>query len=99
LIRTPVKEEKSEPKKSTHHPAVNAARQKGIDVTGPFAADTLFYHAYRGEYDAVVAMYHDRDWFPEMIGFERGVNGTLVCPHSNLARPWYGVRYRRERLR
>src|SRR5881397_3208603 len=56
-------------------PAVEAARAKGIDVLGPLAADTLFHYAFRGDYDAVVAMYHDQGLVPlKMIGFETGVN-------------------------
>jgi 4-hydroxythreonine-4-phosphate dehydrogenase len=59
-------------------PAVARARAKGFDVVGPIAADTLFYYAFRGEYDAVVAMYHDQGLAPlKMIGFETGINWTL----------------------
>ena len=45
-------------------PAVRAAQGRGIEVVGPLAADALFYQAYRGEYDAVVAMYHDQGLAP-----------------------------------
>jgi 4-hydroxythreonine-4-phosphate dehydrogenase len=59
-------------------PAVEAARQKGIDVAGPLAADALFYYAYRGDYDVVVAMYHDQGLAPlKMVAFDSGVNWTL----------------------
>ena len=62
-------------------PAVRAAQGMGIDVVGPLSADTLFYHALRGDYDAVVAMYHDQGLVPlKMIGFETGVNWTLGLP-------------------
>ena len=74
-------------------PAVLAARQRGIDVRGPFAADTLFYQAYRGEYEAVVAMYHDQGLVPlKMIGFERGVNWTLGLPIIRTS-PDHGTAY------
>jgi len=59
-------------------PAVKAAQKKKLDVIGPMSADALFYYAYRGEYDAVVAMYHDQGLVPlKMIGFDTGVNWTL----------------------
>src|SRR5216117_796034 len=63
------------------NPAVRAAQGRGIEVVGPLAADALFYHAYRGEYDAVVAMYHDQGLAPlKMIAFDTGVNLTLGLP-------------------
>jgi 4-hydroxythreonine-4-phosphate dehydrogenase len=74
-------------------PAIRAAAQRGWDVAGPFAADTLFYYAYRGDYDAVVAMYHDQGLVPlKMIGFERGVNWTLGLPFIRTS-PDHGTAY------
>jgi len=74
-------------------PAVEAARAKGIDVVGPLAADTLFYYAFRGDYDAVVAMYHDQGLVPlKMIGFETGVNWTLGLPFIRTS-PDHGTAY------
>ena len=74
-------------------PAVRAAQQKQIDVSGPFAADSLFYHAYRGDYDVVVAMYHDQGLVPlKMIGFESGVNWTLGLPFIRTS-PDHGTAY------
>lgn len=74
-------------------PAVEGARARGVDVTGPLAADTLFYYAYRGDYDAVVAMYHDQGLVPlKMIGFERGVNWTLGLPFIRTS-PDHGTAY------
>ena len=62
-------------------PAVEAMRTRGIDVEGPLPADTLFYYAYNGHFDAVVAMYHDQGLAPlKMIGFESGINWTLGLP-------------------
>jgi 4-hydroxythreonine-4-phosphate dehydrogenase len=62
-------------------PAVARARGAGIDVTGPIAADTLFVRAVTGEFDAVVAMYHDQGHVAiKTIGFDRAVNVTLGLP-------------------
>jgi 4-hydroxythreonine-4-phosphate dehydrogenase len=74
-------------------PAVRAAQKRGLQVAGPLAADTLFYHAYRGDYDAVVAMYHDQGLVPlKMIGFETGVNWTLGLPFIRTS-PDHGTAY------
>jgi len=74
-------------------PAVVAARRKGLDVTGPLAADALFYYAFRGEFDAVVAMYHDQGLAPlKMIGFESGINWTLGLPFIRTS-PDHGTAY------
>ena len=74
-------------------PAVKAARERGIDVIGPLSADALFYYAYRGDYDAVVAMYHDQGLVPlKMIGFEKGVNWTLGLPFIRTS-PDHGTAY------
>jgi len=62
-------------------PAVNNAKQKGIDVTGPWPADTLFGRALNGEFDLVVAMYHDQGHVPvKLLGFDAGVNISLGLP-------------------
>ncbi len=74
-------------------PAVAAARRARVDVVGPLAADALFYHAFRGDYDAVVAMYHDQGLAPlKMIGFETGVNWTLGLPFIRTS-PDHGTAY------
>lgn len=74
-------------------PAVEAARARGLDVVGPLAADTLFHYAFRGDYDAVVAMYHDQGLVPlKMIGFETGVNWTLGLPFIRTS-PDHGTAY------
>jgi 4-hydroxythreonine-4-phosphate dehydrogenase len=66
---------------TTIGPAIAKARASGCDVAGPIPADTLFYYALRGHYDAVVAMYHDQGLAPlKMIGFESGINWTLGLP-------------------
>jgi len=78
---------------TTIGPAVELARQKGLDVSGPLSADALFYYAYRGDYDAVVAMYHDQGLVPlKMIGFDKGVNWTLGLPFIRTS-PDHGTAY------
>ncbi len=63
------------------NPAIKAARKKGFNVSDAVPADTLFYEALRGDYDAVVAMYHDQGLGPlKMIGFDEGINVTLGLP-------------------
>jgi 4-hydroxythreonine-4-phosphate dehydrogenase len=62
-------------------PAIVAARSAGIDVSGPWPADTLFVRAARGEYDAVIAAYHDQGLVPvKLVAFGRAVNVTLGLP-------------------
>ena len=62
-------------------PAVEAARRAGVDVVGPFPADTLFVRAARGEFDVVVACYHDQGLVPvKLLAFGRAVNVTLGLP-------------------
>jgi 4-hydroxythreonine-4-phosphate dehydrogenase len=62
-------------------PAVKAARKKGVGVFGPFPADSLFYQAARGDYDAVVCMYHDQGLIPlKLHHFYGGVALTLGPP-------------------
>lgn len=62
-------------------PAVEALRAQGLDVEGPLPADTLFYRAGRGDFDLVVAMYHDQGHGPvKVLGLEAGVNITVGLP-------------------
>lgn len=62
-------------------PALTAARAEGINASGPHSADTLFWFAARGEYDAVICMYHDQGLIPlKLLHFEDGVNVTLGLP-------------------
>jgi len=62
-------------------PAVEAARKSGLQVDGPFPADTVFYQAANGRYDAVVAMYHDQGLIPlKLLHFPDAVNITLGLP-------------------
>ena len=74
-------------------PAVQAAQRRQLDVVGPLAADALFYYAFKGDYDAVVAMYHDQGLAPlKMIAFESVVNWTLGLPFIRTS-PDHGTAY------
>ncbi|MBI4595696.1 MAG: 4-hydroxythreonine-4-phosphate dehydrogenase PdxA [Candidatus Tectomicrobia bacterium] len=62
-------------------PAVDKAVEEGIAVYGPLPADTLFYRALQGEFDVIVAMYHDQGLIPiKITSFGRAVNVTLGLP-------------------
>ena len=62
-------------------PAIEAARAKGIECSGPHAGDTVFLQASRGAFDLVVAMYHDQGHIPmKLIDFEGTVNISLGIP-------------------
>ncbi len=62
-------------------PAVQACQAKGWKVDGPLPADTLFFRAARGDFDLVVAMYHDQGHGPvKVMGLEAGVNVTIGLP-------------------
>ena len=62
-------------------PAIAACRAHGIEVSGPYPADTVFVRAIRGEFDAVVACYHDQGLIPvKLAAFGQAVNVTLGLP-------------------
>jgi len=62
-------------------PAVEEAKNGGLLVDGPFPADTIFYQAINGRFDAVVAMYHDQGLIPvKLLDFSDAVNITLGLP-------------------
>jgi 4-hydroxythreonine-4-phosphate dehydrogenase len=62
-------------------PAIEAACRQGLDVTGPYPADTLFHAEARKSYDVAVAMYHDQALIPvKTLAFDTGVNVTLGLP-------------------
>ena len=62
-------------------PAIAACRGRGVDVSGPFPADTLFVRAARGEFDVVVACYHDQGLIPvKLAAFGQAINVTLGLP-------------------
>jgi len=61
--------------------AVDAAQAEGIDAKGPISGDTVFYRALRGEFDLVIAQYHDQGHIPtKLIAFDTTVNVTLGLP-------------------
>lgn len=63
-------------------PGVQRAQREGIEVEGPLPADTLFFRAGRGDFDIVVAMYHDQGHGPiKVLGLEAGVNITVGLPY------------------
>lgn len=74
-------------------PAVTAAAAHGIDLTGPYPADTLFRRAVDGEFDGVVALYHDQALIPvKLLGFGDAVNVTLGLTHPRTS-PDHGTAY------
>ena len=74
-------------------PAVKRAFKKGVRVSGPFPADTVFHGAYHGVYDAVISMYHDQGLGPfKMVHFHDGVNVTLGLPYIRTS-PDHGTAY------
>lgn len=74
-------------------PAIRAVRGQGGDVVGPLSADAVFYQALHGEFDVVVAMYHDQGLGPlKTVAFERGINWTLGLPFIRTS-PDHGTAY------
>jgi 4-hydroxythreonine-4-phosphate dehydrogenase len=62
-------------------PAILAAQEKGVNVSGPYPADTIFLRASRGEFDCVLACYHDQGLIPvKLLAFGQAVNVTLGLP-------------------
>jgi 4-hydroxythreonine-4-phosphate dehydrogenase len=62
-------------------PAIASCRARGVNVSGPFPADTIFVRATRGEFDVVIACYHDQGLIPvKLTAFGRAVNVTLGLP-------------------
>ena len=74
-------------------PTVLAAQERGLDVVGPLSGDTVFHYALRGDFDAVVAMYHDQGLAPlKTVAFDTGVNWTLGLPFIRTS-PDHGTAY------
>ena len=62
-------------------PAIEASRGRGVDVSGPYPGDTVFVRARRGDFDVVVACYHDQGLIPvKLVAFGQAVNVTLGLP-------------------
>ena len=80
-------------------PAIEAAKKIGIDVSGPIAPDTVFLRTKKGEFDVVVAMYHDQGHVAiKMLGFELGVNVSIGLPIIRTSVD-HGTAYRRAGLK
>lgn len=78
---------------TTITPAVLACQQRGLDAAGPLSGDTVFHYALHGEFDAVVAMYHDQGLAPlKAVAFDTGVNWTLGLPFIRTS-PDHGTAY------
>jgi 4-hydroxythreonine-4-phosphate dehydrogenase len=74
-------------------PAILAAQKNGFDVVGPLSGDTVFHYALQGDFDAVVAMYHDQGLAPlKAVAFDTGVNWTLGLPFIRTS-PDHGTAY------
>ncbi|HVU28534.1 MAG TPA: 4-hydroxythreonine-4-phosphate dehydrogenase PdxA [Verrucomicrobiae bacterium] len=74
-------------------PTISKLRKKGFDVVGPLSGDTVFHYALRGDFDAVVAMYHDQGLAPlKAVAFDTGVNWTLGLPFIRTS-PDHGTAY------
>jgi 4-hydroxythreonine-4-phosphate dehydrogenase len=74
-------------------PTIAAAKKKGFDVVGPLSGDTVFHYALQGDFDAVVAMYHDQGLAPlKAVAFDTGVNWTLGLPFIRTS-PDHGTAY------
>jgi 4-hydroxythreonine-4-phosphate dehydrogenase len=74
-------------------PTVTKLRKRGFDVVGPLSGDTVFHYALRGDFDAVVAMYHDQGLAPlKAVAFDTGVNWTLGLPFIRTS-PDHGTAY------
>jgi 4-hydroxythreonine-4-phosphate dehydrogenase len=78
---------------TTIGPTVEAMRKKGFDVVGPLSGDTVFHYALKGDFDAVVAMYHDQGLAPlKAVAFDSGINWTLGLPFIRTS-PDHGTAY------
>ncbi len=74
-------------------PTVQALQKRGFDVVGPLSGDTVFHYALQGDFDAVVAMYHDQGLAPlKAVAFDSGVNWTLGLPFIRTS-PDHGTAY------
>ena len=78
---------------TTIAPVIQAMQQRGFDVVGPLSGDTVFHYALKGEYDVVVAMYHDQGLAPlKAVAFDAGINWTLGLPFIRTS-PDHGTAY------
>jgi 4-hydroxythreonine-4-phosphate dehydrogenase len=78
---------------TTIAPTVLAMQKRGFDVVGPLSGDTVFHYALQGEFDAIVAMYHDQGLAPlKAVAFDSGINWTLGLPFIRTS-PDHGTAY------
>ena len=78
---------------TTIGPTVQALQKRGFDVIGPLSGDTVFHYALKGDFDAVVAMYHDQGLAPlKAVAFDSGINWTLGLPFIRTS-PDHGTAY------
>jgi 4-hydroxythreonine-4-phosphate dehydrogenase len=74
-------------------PTVLSLQKRKLDVVGPLSGDVAFHHALRGDYDVVVAMYHDQGLAPlKTVAFDTGINWTLGLPFIRTS-PDHGTAY------
>jgi len=74
-------------------PMIQAMQRRGFDVVGPLSGDTVFHYALKGEFDAVVAMYHDQGLAPlKAVAFDSGINWRLGLPFTRTS-PDHGTAY------
>lgn len=75
------------------YPAIVSMRSRGIDAEGPLSPDTAFWRAYRGEFDLIIAMYHDQGLIPvKLLDFDNAVNITIGVPIIRTS-PAHGTAY------
>jgi 4-hydroxythreonine-4-phosphate dehydrogenase len=78
---------------TTIAPTILAMQKRGFDVVGPRSGDTVFHYALQGDFDAVVAMYHDQGLAPlKAVAFDSGINWTLGLPFIRTS-PDHGTAY------
>ncbi len=78
---------------TTIGPTIQAMQKRGFDVVGPLSGDTVFHYALQGDFDAVVAMYHDQGLAPlKAVAFDSGINWTLGLPFIRTS-PDHGTAY------
>jgi 4-phospho-D-threonate 3-dehydrogenase / 4-phospho-D-erythronate 3-dehydrogenase len=74
-------------------PVIAKLQKRGFDVVGPLSGDTVFHYALKGDFDAVVAMYHDQGLAPlKAVAFDSGINWTLGLPFIRTS-PDHGTAY------
>jgi hypothetical protein len=80
-------------------PAVRQCAADGIDVSGPYSADSLYYRAHQGEFDVVIAPYHDQGLIPHQTDCSWRGNecDSRAAVRADFAGPWDGIQHSRQR--